>query len=244
MINRVNSSVTNRNRKDVDIQKQIKSTSPVVVLKYYDYPVATATLLFYIWFVSMTRHHLLVTSAFVCLLASVTQLLALSMDDFILEQNSTSAFSIYSELTLHTDCTSYSKLFRSDTYNLWSEVSLSIFDVTASSSVLAFNSGLFMYLLYLRRSSISVFPSRTLSVSSLVFSLETCKGVTSLYRRDLTVLASNPWVLSLYFGFIRSNIFPLSSDDVYLSLILILSISYILSIISLVWSSASHNTFC
>ena len=45
---RVNPSITNRNCKDVDIRQQSKATSPVVVLKDYDPPVATATLLFYI----------------------------------------------------------------------------------------------------------------------------------------------------------------------------------------------------
>ena len=44
----VNPSVTNRNRKDEDIGQQNKATIPVVILKYYDPPVATATLLFYI----------------------------------------------------------------------------------------------------------------------------------------------------------------------------------------------------
>ena len=48
LINRLNPSVTNPNRKDVDIQQQSKATSPVVVLKYYDPPVATSTILFYI----------------------------------------------------------------------------------------------------------------------------------------------------------------------------------------------------
>ena len=48
LINRVNMSVTNRNRKNVDIRQQSNATSPVVILKYYDPPVATATLLFYI----------------------------------------------------------------------------------------------------------------------------------------------------------------------------------------------------
>ena len=48
LINRVNPYVTNRNRKYEEIRQQSKGTSPVVVLKYYDPPVATATLLFYI----------------------------------------------------------------------------------------------------------------------------------------------------------------------------------------------------
>ena len=61
----VNLSITNHIRKDADIRQQSKATSPVVPLKYYDPPVATATILFYIWFVSMTLHHLLVTSVFV-----------------------------------------------------------------------------------------------------------------------------------------------------------------------------------
>ena len=65
MCSRVNPSVTNRNRKDVDIRQQSKATSPVVVFKDYDPPVAIATLLFYILVVSMTRHHLLVASAFI-----------------------------------------------------------------------------------------------------------------------------------------------------------------------------------
>ena len=65
LINRVNLSVTNRNRKDEDIRQQSKATSTVVILKYYDPTVATATLLFYISVVIMTRHHPLVTSAFV-----------------------------------------------------------------------------------------------------------------------------------------------------------------------------------
>ena len=45
LINRINPSVTNRNRKDEDIRQQSKATSSVVVLKYYDPSVATATLL-------------------------------------------------------------------------------------------------------------------------------------------------------------------------------------------------------
>ena len=70
LINRVNPSVTNRNHKYVDIRQQSKATIPVVVLKDYD-PIATSTLLFYIWVVSMIRHHLLVTSAFVWYVVSV-----------------------------------------------------------------------------------------------------------------------------------------------------------------------------
>ena len=65
MIFQVNPSVTNRNRKDEDISYQSKATSLVVVLKYYCPQVATATLLFYISVMIMTRHHPLVTSAFV-----------------------------------------------------------------------------------------------------------------------------------------------------------------------------------
>ena len=65
LINQVNPSVFNRNCKDEDIRHQSKATSPVVVLKYYDPPVATATLLFDIWAVIPTRHHLIVTWAFV-----------------------------------------------------------------------------------------------------------------------------------------------------------------------------------
>ena len=48
LINRLNPSVTNRNRKYVDIRQQSKATSPVVVLKDYDPPIATPKLLFYI----------------------------------------------------------------------------------------------------------------------------------------------------------------------------------------------------
>ena len=65
LINRVNPSVTNRNCKDEEIRQQKKATCPVVVLKDYDPPVATVTLLFYILVVIMTRYHPLVTSAFV-----------------------------------------------------------------------------------------------------------------------------------------------------------------------------------
>ena len=42
---RVNPSVTYRNHKYVDIRQQSKATSPVFVLKDFDPPVATATLL-------------------------------------------------------------------------------------------------------------------------------------------------------------------------------------------------------
>ena len=48
LINQANASVTNRNRKYVDIRQKSKATSPLVILKDYDPPVATATLLLYI----------------------------------------------------------------------------------------------------------------------------------------------------------------------------------------------------